>query len=293
MKTKNKIIFSLVALLVIYLAMAMIAPARIENKNVFEKNSFRIAHRCGAKNFPENTLFACKKIVENNLSDFLEMDVHLTKDNVLVVIHDDDVENTTNSKGAVKDFTYSEIQKLDAGYKFTEDGGKTFPYRNMGIKIDKLDNFFEALPNSKYYIEVKVNSIEGAKALAGIVKKFHMEDKVVVGSFEQNVKDELARLLPDSALFGSKDEIMKWVILQKLNLTGLASFPSHTLAIPPKRSILNIGKSFMKSARNQNIKVHVWTINEEAEMQRLLEIGVDGIMTDDPILMQKVLSTKK
>lgn len=170
---------------------------------------------------------------------------------------------------------------------------KTFPFRDQGIKIERLDNFFEALPNSKYYIEVKVNSTVAAQILTDIIKKYKMEDKVVVGSFEQTINNELRKLLPNSALFGSKDEIMKWVILQKLNLTGLSSFHSHTLAIPPKKSILSIGKSLMKSARNQNIKIHVWTINEEPEMKRLINMGVDGIMTDDPILLNKVRNRKK
>ena len=220
------------------------------------------------------------------------MDVHITKDNVLVVIHDEYVENTTNGKGQVADFSYENIQKLDAGYKFTPDNGKTFPYRNKGVKIERLDNFFESLPDSKYYIEVKAKSLLAAKTLADIVKKYKMENKVVVGSFEQPVKDEIKKHLPNSAFFGTKDEITKWAILQKLNLTGLSSFQSHTLAIPPQKSILKVGKSFMQSAREENIKVHVWTINEEQEMRRLIEIGVDGIMTDDPILLQKVLSGK-
>ena len=292
MKRKNKIVITIVSLLGLYFILAVIPSDRLPDKKVFTGKTFRIAHRCGAKNFPENTLFACKKVIELGIADFLEMDVHLTKDKKLVVIHDEQVDRTTNGKGNVSELTLSEIQKLDAGYNLSPDGGKTFPFRGQGIIIKELEDFFKEIPDRKYYIEVKPESKEAAKSLVALVQKYKMEEKVVIGSFKQGVKDEIYRLLPDAGLFGTQSEITKWVVLQRLGLTGLMRFNSDTLAVPPHRSILNVSDSFMHSAKRQNIKVHVWTINEEEEMREMISVGVDGIMTDDPILLDRVLKNK-
>lgn len=271
----------------------MLVPFKIkEQKEVFSASTFRIAHRCGKDLFPEDTLFACKKIVESNLADFLEMDVHLTKDDHLVVIHDEKVDRTTNGSGKVRDKTYQEILELDAGYKFTKNG-KDFPYRDKGIQILELDEFFKELPNQRYYIEIKPKDKKAAHKLSSIIRKYEMEKKVVIGSFNDEILQELKKIIPEVAFFASRKEITYWVLFQKLGLGGLYPLDSDSLAIPTKLGIFELDNVLVSNAKKQNLKVHVWTINDGNQMLKLIKMDVDGIMTDKPDLLNSLLETKE
>ena len=163
-------------------------PLTINDAFNFDGKEFRIAHRCGKAVLPENTLFACKEIFNHNLADILEMDVHLTKDNRLVVIHDDSVDRTTNGKGKVVELSYEEIKRLDAGFHFSTDG-ENFPYRGKGISILELEEFFKTLPNARYYIEVKVKDPLAAEILVQLIEKYKLENRVLIGSVRDSVNE--------------------------------------------------------------------------------------------------------
>ncbi|MCB1188858.1 MAG: glycerophosphodiester phosphodiesterase [Leptospiraceae bacterium] len=291
MKFLKYFIIFILFLIGIYFLLTLVPFKIKEQKEVFSSNAFRIAHRCGKDMFPENTLFACKKIVERNLADFLEMDVHLTKDDHLVVLHDATLDRTTNGTGFVKEKTYEEVLKLDAGYKFTINGNE-FPFRSKGIQILELDEFFKELPNSKYYIEIKPDDLKAAAKLNSVIRKFDMEKKVVVGSFNHAVLKELQQLMPEVAFFASRKEISFWVLFQKLGIGGVYPFSSDTLAIPTKLGIFDLDQLLVENAKKQNIKIHVWTINEGNEMLSLIKLGVNGIMTDKPDLLNSLLDSK-
>ena len=139
-----------------YLAMKTGKPADV--RAIFQKNGnsrpLVFAHRGGGGLYPENTLEAFKYSVSMGV-DVLELDVHSTSDGTLVVMHDSQVDRTTNGSGQVNQMTLVQLKKLDAGYGFTPDGGKTYPYRGRGITIPTLQEVFDALPDKTFNIEPK------------------------------------------------------------------------------------------------------------------------------------------
>jgi glycerophosphoryl diester phosphodiesterase len=291
----KKLGLSLGILLFIYLGLRLVPARSVESKPVFDsKGQFVVAHRCGRNVYPENTLYACKELAKSEIADYFEMDFHLTKDLVPVVIHDDRVDRTTNGSGLVSDLTLAELQSLDAGYRFTMDGGETFPYRGKGIRVETLEETFRTLTGRKLMVEVKPDSTEAADLLLALIQKYKLENRIIVGSFHQNIKDYLYQKAPQLTYFASSNEVILWTILEKFGLSHLYKMPAHLLAVPKKQSILEVTPEYLKSAQKQNLKVHVWTINDAETMQELIDMKVDGIMSDDPILLRKLyLETQK
>ena len=237
-----------------------------------------IAHRGGGGLAPENTLFAFKKAHDLGV-DVIEIDVHGTADGEIVVMHDASVDRTTDGTGKVNSFTLEQLRKLDAGFRWSPDNGKTYPYRGNGITIPMLEEVFAAFPKMKFNIEPKQASPSIIKPLCQIIRNHKMTDKVVVGSFQQAVLDEFRGECPEVATSASPFEVSKFLGMYKTGLNQSYSPPMQALQVP---EYIGVTKEFVEAAHERNLKVHVWTVNETANMQRLLEIGVDGIMTDYP-----------
>ena len=255
-------------------------------KSSLTGGEFRIAHRCGKRVLPENTLFACGEIFHKNLADLLEMDVHLTKDSHLVVIHDSSVDRTTNGKGKVAELNYEEIKNLDAGYTFTEDG-VTFPYRSKGISILELEEFFKELPKAKYYIEVKVKEPLAAEILIGLINKYQMQERVYIGSVRDGVNENLRKLSNHKIpVFSGLIHSGKWYLSYLLGIRGIVN-PPEVLAIPDMPHLLPITDDFMNAVREQNITLHIFTINNKDQIIKLKAMGLDGVMTDNPDLFSQ------
>ncbi len=244
------------------------------------------AHRGGAGLWPENTLFAFRHAWALGV-DVLEMDVHATRDGYIVVIHDDTVDRTTNGSGRVGDMTLAEIQALDAGYRFTPDGGQTYPYRGQGIRIPTLEEVFDAFPNARFNIEVKSNDPPVIPALVELVRRKHVEDRIIVGAFDSDIAHELRARLPHVATFATQQEATTFWLFQTLRIPRAWRPVPDTLQVPVTRKVYGhritvVTPRFVRSAHRVGVRVDVWTINDPDEMARLLDMGVDGIMTDYP-----------
>lgn len=254
-------------------------------RTIFEQKNVRplvFAHRGGGGLFPENTLIAFEYSAKLGV-DFLELDVHSTADGTLVVLHDGSLERTTGGRGKISEMTFPEVKKLDAGFPFTTDGGKTFPFRGKGITVPTLAEIFDALPAMKFNIEPKQATPSIIKPLCSLIRERKMIDKVIVGSFRQAVIDDFRRECPEVATSASPSEVSEFLALQKTGVSASYSPPMQALQIPEKiGGIQIVTKDFVEAAHKRNLKVHVWTINEVPDMRRLLETGVDGIMTDYP-----------
>ncbi len=252
---------------------------------IFSRENSRplvFAHRGGGGLFPENTLEAFEYSAKLSV-DFLELDVHSTADGKLVVLHDSSVNRTTDGRGKISEMTFPEVKKLDAGYPFTTDGGKTFPFRGKGITVPALAEIFDALPEMKFNIEPKQVTPSIIKPLCDLIRGREMINKVIVGSFRQTVIDDFRRECPEVATSASPSEVSEFLALEKTGVSESYSPPMQTLQIPEQiAGIQIVTKDFVEAAHKRNLKVHVWTINEIADMRRLLEMGVDGIMTDYP-----------
>jgi glycerophosphoryl diester phosphodiesterase len=288
-------VIAILAGIYIYLAMQTGKPA--EARAIFQKTDLYrplvFAHRGGGGLYPENTLEAFKYSAQMGV-DVLELDVHSTADGVLVVMHDGDVARTTDGSGRVNQMTLAEVKKLDAGYNFTPDDGKTFPFRGRGVTIPTLQEIFDALPDKAFNVEPKQAEPSITRPLCETLRARKMTDKVIVGSFRQQAIDEVRAACPEVATAATPSEVRDFLALYKVGLGASYSPPMQVLQIPERLGALQIvSKDFIETARRLNLKVHVWTINDPADMQRLVEMKVDGIMTDYPDRLLKILGGQK
>ncbi len=283
----RKTFIVLLVLMTAWIVCALVPAERNPDMVVFRAPHFRIGHRCGQP--PEATLDSCGRSVEQGLADFIEMDVHLTKDQRLAVIHDSTVDRTTNGSGTVSGLTMDEISKLDAGYRYTPDEGRTFPFRGRGIAIHPLDDFFAKFPNQRFYVEFKTEDLRAVPVMVDLIRKYGMQDKIVVASVYGPPLAKMAEIAPDVARAASFRDSVVWVVANKFGVGGLFPIYAHALALPPLGGHWIISRRMIETAKKQNIKIHIWTVNTPADMTAWQEAGVDGVMTDKIALLNEVL----
>ncbi len=282
---------------IIYGSIALTKGEPAVSRPVFQQSDSArplvIAHRGGAGISPENTLFAFERARDLGV-DIIELDVRRTSDGTLIVLHDADVRRTTDKEGPVAEMTLEQVKKLDAGFRFSPDGGRSFPFRAKGIGIPTLREVFAALPGMKFNIEPKQQTPLSAQLLCELIREYKLSDKTVVGSFNQTILDEFRRVCPEVATSAGPSEASRFLAYYKTGLSESYSPLMQALQIPEYLgSVRVVTKEFVEAARGRNLKVHVWTVNETADMQRLLENGVDGIMTDYPDRLLNIIRSKK
>ena len=245
-----------------------------------------IAHRGGSALAPENTLAAFRRALDWWRADLLETDVQPTRDGDCVVIHDPTLDRTTDGRGPVADLTVAQIQRLDAGYRFTPDGGATFPYRGRGVRISTLREVLLALPDARVNVEIK--DTRAQPAVLRTVRELRAEHRVLIAAGDSRNRS-LFRDHPGPTSAGAQD----LYAFLALHLTGTTRFyrpPVDAFQMPEGhggRQVLN--PRWVAQAHAHNVAIHVWTVDEEADMRRLLDWGVDGIITDRPDRLARVL----
>jgi len=258
----------------------------------FQKDAGRplaIAHRGGGGLWPENTLYAFEHAAALG-ADVIETDVHATADGELVIFHDDVLQWTTDGTGRLSSLTLAELKRLDAGYRFSTDGGRTFPLRGSGVSIPTLREVFAALPQMRFNIEPKQAVPSLTAPLCRLIREYGMTDKVLVASFSGAVLAEFRRECPEVATSAAPGEVANFLALQRAGLAASYSPSMQALQVPEQAGGLRVlTRDFVAAAHGRNLRVHVWTVNEEADMRRLFEMGVDGIMSDYPDRLLKVL----
>lgn len=276
-------------LTVFYLALMVLPAPMVAEKPVFSEPHLRIGHRCGQQ--PEATVYACQKSVDSGSIDILEMDVHVTKDGHLIVMHDNTVDRTTDGTGTIEGLTFEEIRKLDAGYRVDEAG--SFPFRGKGIRVSELAEFFKVLGKYRFYIEIKTKDPRAVGKLLEAIDQYKMREKVVIASSYQAPLDELSRLAPDIARAASFGEALGWILRTKLRLSGTSEPKFQALAIPPVGAGWIFNQYLIDAAHKQGLKVHLWTVNDPEQMLRWKRAGVDGLMTDKIELLSKTVADDK
>lgn len=251
-----------------------------------------IAHQGGNHLWPDNTLFAFENALELGV-DVLEMDLHITSDEVLVIIHDETVDRTTDGNGAVEQMTLDELKALDAAYDWSRDEGTTTPYRGQGIKIPTLEEVFQAFPGQRMTIEIKKSERSMAAPFCAMIRKYNMQDRVLVASFHDERMAEFRAECPEVATSSARQETTTFVLLSKVWLGGLFSPAFHSLQVPKESSGITVmTPGFVEAAHARNLKVEPWTINDPEQMELYIGWGVDGIITDRPDLLLEVLGRK-
>lgn len=253
-----------------------------------------IGHRGASGELPENTIASFGLAVTQG-ARILESDVHLSRDGALVLIHDDLLERTTNGRGRVADHTLEELRALDAGHCFSPAGDGSFPFRGRGLQIPTLEEALMAFPEQHFNLEIKEHLPALIEGTIETVRKLGREDSVLLAAAEDpimlDLRAALARTGVHTAVGASTGDVLAFV---RAAVAGTAPPPGPmAMQVPPGfggRDLVT--HAFVEYAHAHGIAVHVWTINEPAEMHRLLDLGVDGIMSDFPGRVAAVLTER-
>jgi glycerophosphoryl diester phosphodiesterase len=247
------------------------------------------AHRGGAKRWPENTLIAFRNAVELGYRH-IETDIRETSDGRFVCFHDPTLERTTNGHGDLRDHKLTELQRLDAGHNFIDDG--SYAFRGAGARIPTLEDALTLDAGVRLNLEIKPNDPTLAGRLWELIDHHGIHDRVLVASEHDEVtaafrKYSRGRVVTSA---GRKGAQRFWARV----LAGAwkhAMFPFDALQIPPTfHGMKVLNPRFVEAAHHHGIQIHVWTIDDPAEMEELLAVGVDGIMTDLPDVLLDVLA---
>jgi glycerophosphoryl diester phosphodiesterase len=248
-----------------------------------------IAHRGGAALRPENTLMAFRHARALG-ADVLELDVRATADGQLVVLHDPTVDRTTDGSGAVATLALADVRKLDAGYRFTTDGGRTFPYRGGGIAIPTLDEVLTTLPDASLSIEIKPPAAPLARPLCAALQAAAATGRVTVGSFDGAGLERFRDVCPGVATGAAPFEVGRFATAVALAFVPLPRLAAVVLQLPERyRGVPVLTPRVVAAAHAHGVPVHAWVIDDADDMRRLLALGVDGIVTDRPDVLLGVL----
>ncbi|WLR43876.1 glycerophosphodiester phosphodiesterase [Bacillus carboniphilus] len=239
-----------------------------------------LAHRGEAAYFPENTMLAFKEGLKSG-ADGIELDVQLTKDGEVVVIHDERLERTTNGTGLVKDHSYSEIQRLDASYKFKDLNQK------VGIPLLKeVLHLFQSYPDKLLNIELK-NGIIDYKGIEEkvikLVRLYQLEEQVVISSFNHYSLAECNQINPEieTAILYYENLYKPWDYVEKIGAKSIHPYQ------------LSIRSAILEKCLQRNIPVRPFTINDEVTMKKMFKWNVSSIITDDPKKAIKIRKLEK
>jgi len=226
--------------------------------------------------------------------DILEMDVHATRDGRLVVIHDDTLDRTTNGTGRVRDFTLAQLRQFDAGYNWTSDGGQSFPFRGKGLTIPTLEEVFTAFGDKSMVVEIKHFKPSIVADLCRMIREHRLSEKVLVASVDTDTLKEFRRICPEVATSAGEAEVRFFYGVSMAHMARAYQPPAYALQVPEySGSKQVVTKRFVDTAHQCNMQVHVWTVNETEDMRRLIDLGVDGIVTDYPDRLLAMLARKE
>jgi glycerophosphoryl diester phosphodiesterase len=245
-----------------------------------------LGHRGAAGECPENTLTSFERALARGAT-ILETDLRLTREGVAVVRHDARLERTTDGSGRVADHNLAELRRLDAGYRFSAPDRErpSTPYRGRGLRIPTLGEALATFPNARFNLELKDRDPRLVEAVLEGIADAGAADRVLLtagaDAVMARIRERVNEVEAGVALGACSGEIGSFV---KSAIAGVA--PPKKLAVlqVPARfgGVPLVTPRFVGHAHRHSLVVHVWTINDEAEMRALLDLGVDGLVTDFP-----------
>jgi len=247
------------------------------------------AHRGGAEEAPENTLPAFEAAARLGFR-YLETDVHLTRDGVLMAFHDPRLDRVTDRAGAIAELDVAEVEAADAGHAWSPDGGRTFPFRGAGVRVPRLEALLDRFPDARVNIDPKADA--SVDALVELVDARGDWHRLCFGAFSDR---RLARIRARSR--GRACTSMGPRAVAVARIAGWAGVvprqSAECVQVPVRQGpVPLVTERFVAAAHDRDLPVHVWTINDPDEMRRLLDLGVDGIMTDDAETLKAVLTER-
>jgi glycerophosphoryl diester phosphodiesterase len=233
-----------------------------------------IAHRGASGHAPENTMEAFRLALSSG-ADALELDTHLTADGVAVVIHDATLNRTTDLSGAIASLTYDEIRKADAGFRFTTDGGVTFPYRGSGVYVPTLEEVARNFESCALVLEIKTAAAQ--KEALRVLASVGARERTIVSSADLSAVTEFRAAGWTTGACASEAARLKFDPRSRGQLAYRALF------VPLRHRGLPIPtRGFVRAAARGGATVHVWTVNETRIGVRLWRRGCVGIITNFP-----------
>jgi glycerophosphoryl diester phosphodiesterase len=248
-----------------------------------------IGHRGAAGVAPENTLASMRHALEVGV-DAIEVDVHTSRDGELMVIHDPTVDRTTDGSGSVAEMSLAEIRELDAGFRFTTDDGRSDPFRGQGLRVPTLDEIVSEVGELPLVVEVKS---EGAgRALAEWLPGRPERERIIVGGFERELVAPAAAAARWRGAY--QTDLMGFVLLGKVGISRRLPEDLTAVMVPVRKGLIRIvTRSFVLRAHAQGKGVFVWTVNRPSEMRRLFDLGVDGLISDYPAILRRVVDERR
>ncbi|WP_298773539.1 glycerophosphodiester phosphodiesterase [uncultured Shewanella sp.] len=247
-----------------------------------------LAHRGASGDYPQSTSLAFQMALEQG-ADILEMDVHLSLDGHVIVNHDKDFSQTTDSDNKVADLTLADIKALDAGYRFSKDGGETYPFRATGLEVLTLEEVIAYFPVKKLSIEMKVNDEQLADSLWAILDRNGLHHQATVASQYTKALNHFRAVSNNSIqTSASITELTGLSLAWAAGLGGI--YPAKfTLAQIPYAMI---SRPFLSFLQNKGITSHVWTVNEIDKIERAFDLGAKGVIGDYPDRIVQVLAAR-
>jgi len=246
------------------------------------------AHRGGALLAPENTRSAFD-LGLSFCADVLETDVRISADQQLIVIHDETLERTTDGVGRVRDWTLSDLQRLDAGYHCVNVHGENF--RGAGVKLLTLDELFALYPNTPINIDIKDNDVHAAALVAQCLRRCQRETDSVVGSFHKKALRSFRQHAPLVKTAALQLEVARLYLQHLTKLESQFIQPYVSVQIPTSYKMIQLDtERFIRFVHDKNIEICFWTINDPQIIRELLLKGADGIITDRPDLAFQIIT---
>jgi glycerophosphoryl diester phosphodiesterase len=269
-----------------------VTPPKATVKPFFRTPLLLGAHRGGADLRPENTVVAFQHVAGRWPGALLETDAQLTADGEVVLLHDATADRTTDGTGPVAKMTLPEVKKLDAGYRFSPDEGKTFPYRGKGAAIPTLAEALKGSPSSRFLIELKGG--EGiTEAVVKVVRALKAEDRVLLASFDARRMQRVREMAPEIPT--CYDFLSGARLLVAVRGGKLADYK-------PEADVLSLDVGMIQQfkltpdelrlVRRKGIFVQVHTLNGRDQIDKYLKIGVDSILSDRPDLLADAITAR-
>ncbi|MDJ0785932.1 MAG: glycerophosphodiester phosphodiesterase [Myxococcota bacterium] len=247
-------------------------------------------HRGASGELPENTLPAFARALEQGAT-LIETDVHRSADGHVVIHHDADLARTTDASGPIWERSLDDLRRLDAGHGFSPDAGRTHPHRGAGFQIPTLAEAFEQFPGIHFNVEIKENDPLLIEATLQLIREHDRAGKCLLAAGEDDTMAALRAAL-------AKDGLETAMGASLGDIVGFIKAAGRGEPPPREPMALQIPTHFgpnplvtpelLAYCHAHEVEVHVWTVNDESEMRRLLELGVDGVMSDFPARLRQV-----
>jgi glycerophosphoryl diester phosphodiesterase len=254
-----------------------------------------IGHRGAAGEVPENTLASFRFALDAG-AQILESDLHATQDGTVVMCHDPEVDRTTEGSGRIAELSFAALSRLDAGQHFSRDGGATHRFRGRGLRIPALRDAFATFPEARFNLELKQRDAGLVDRTLELVAEFGRAGRTLLTAADDALMALLRQRLRetgvDAAVGACTGDVVAFVRAAAegtpppagpMALQIPAEFAGRPLVTP----------ELVRAAHERDVQVHVWTVNEPAEMQRLLDLGVDGLVTDFPRRLAELVSARR